>query len=81
MATMVNHQKGPQRGHAPQTGHANYTTVEGIPRGEEVLVGTFFLNEHPVIIYSTLEHHMTLWTPPVLKIKVVTCDLGGAICD
>jgi hypothetical protein len=50
MATMVNHQKGPQRGHAPQTGHANYTTVEGIPRGEEVLVGTFFLNEHPVII-------------------------------
>jgi hypothetical protein len=30
-------------------GHANYTTVEEIPMGE-VLAGTFFLNEHPVII-------------------------------
>jgi hypothetical protein len=24
--------------------------MEDIPTGEEVLVGTFFLNEHPVII-------------------------------
>jgi hypothetical protein len=24
--------------------------VEEIPTGEEVLVGTFFLNEHPIII-------------------------------
>jgi predicted aspartyl protease len=30
--------------------HGNYTTVEEIPTGEEVLAGTFFLNEHPVII-------------------------------
>jgi predicted aspartyl protease len=29
---------------------ANYTTVEEIPTGEEVLVRTFSLNEHPVII-------------------------------
>jgi hypothetical protein len=29
---------------------ANYTTVEEIPTGEEVLAGTFSLNEHPVII-------------------------------
>jgi hypothetical protein len=50
MATMVNHQKGPQRGPAPQTGRANYTTMEEIPMGEEVLAGTFFLNEHPIII-------------------------------
>jgi hypothetical protein len=48
--SMANHQKGPQRGPAPRTGHANYTTVERIPTGEEVLAGTFFLNEHPVII-------------------------------
>jgi hypothetical protein len=47
---MANHQKGSQRGLAPRTGHANYTTVEEIPTGEEVLAGTFFLNEHPVII-------------------------------
>jgi predicted aspartyl protease len=31
-------------------GHANYSTMEEIPTGEEVLAGTFFLNEHPVII-------------------------------
>jgi hypothetical protein len=49
-ATMANHQKGPQRGHVPRTGRANYTTVEEIPTREEVLAGTFFLNEHPVII-------------------------------
>jgi hypothetical protein len=48
--SMANHQKGPQRGPAPRTGHANYTTVEEIPTGEEVLADTFFLNEHPVII-------------------------------
>jgi hypothetical protein len=47
---MVNQQRGHQKGPAPQTGHANYTTVEEIPTGEEVLVGTFFLNEHPIII-------------------------------
>jgi predicted aspartyl protease len=33
----------------PRTSHANYTTVEEITTGEEVLAGTFFLNEHPVI--------------------------------
>jgi hypothetical protein len=49
-ASMTNHQKGPQRGPAPRTGCANYTTVEEIPTGEEVLAGTFFLNEHLVII-------------------------------
>jgi hypothetical protein len=47
---MTNHQKGPQRGPTPRTSHANYTTVEEIPTGEEVLAGTLFLNEHPVII-------------------------------
>jgi predicted aspartyl protease len=31
-------------------GCTNYTTAEEIPMGEEVLAGTFFLNEHPVII-------------------------------
>jgi hypothetical protein len=46
----VNHHRGQQRGPAPQTGHVNYTTVDGIPTGEEVLAGTFFLNERPIII-------------------------------
>jgi hypothetical protein len=48
--SMANHQKGPQRGPAPRTGHANYTTVEEIPTGEEVLAGMFFFNEHLIII-------------------------------
>jgi hypothetical protein len=47
---MVNQQRGHQKGPAPRTGHANYTTMEEIPTGEEVLVGTLFLNEHPIII-------------------------------
>jgi hypothetical protein len=47
---MVNHQKGPRGGPAPRTGRANYTNVEEIPTGEEVLAGTFFHKEHPIII-------------------------------
>jgi hypothetical protein len=47
---MVNQQMGHLKGPTPQVGRANYTTVEEIPMGEEVLAGTFFLNEHPVII-------------------------------
>jgi hypothetical protein len=31
-------------------GCGNYTTLEGIPTGEEVLAGTFILNEHLVIV-------------------------------
>jgi hypothetical protein len=36
-------------------GHANYTTMEEIAMGEEVLVGTFFLNVmcHRVPIFTT----------------------------
>jgi hypothetical protein len=34
----------------PWAAHINYTAVEEIPIGEEVLAGTFSLNEHPVII-------------------------------
>jgi hypothetical protein len=47
---VVNQQMGHQKGLAPRTGHANYTILEEIPSGEEVLAGTFFLNEHPIII-------------------------------
>jgi hypothetical protein len=47
---MVNQQRGHQKGPAPRVGCANYTTVEEIPMWEEVQAGTFFLNEHPIII-------------------------------
>jgi hypothetical protein len=46
----VNQHRGQQRGPAPRTGHVNYTTVDGIPTREEVITGTFFLNEHPIVI-------------------------------
>jgi hypothetical protein len=42
--------EGPTEESYAKDGHANYTTVEEIPTGEEVLAGTFFLNKHPVII-------------------------------
>jgi hypothetical protein len=35
---------------SPRVGCANFTTLEEIPLGEEVLAGTFFLYEHPIII-------------------------------
>jgi hypothetical protein len=38
------------RGPALRTGRINYTTMDGIPTGEEALTGTFFLNEHPIVI-------------------------------
>jgi hypothetical protein len=42
----VNQQRDP----APRSSRANDTTMEEIATGEEVLVGTFFLNERPIII-------------------------------
>jgi hypothetical protein len=47
---MVNQQRGHQKGPTPWMGHANYTTMEEIPTGEEVLAGMFFLNECLVTI-------------------------------
>jgi hypothetical protein len=46
---MANQQRSQQEGPAQQSGHANYTTVDEIHTGEEVLAGTFFLNKHPII--------------------------------
>jgi hypothetical protein len=46
----VNQHRDQQRGPAPRTGRVNYTTVDVIPTGEEVLAGTFFLNERPIVI-------------------------------
>jgi hypothetical protein len=47
---VVNQQRGHPKGPAPRVGRANYTTVEEIPMREEVLAGTFFLNEHPIVV-------------------------------
>jgi hypothetical protein len=47
---VVNQQMGQQRGPAPRSGHANYTTVDEISTREDVLVSTFFLYKCPIII-------------------------------
>jgi hypothetical protein len=46
----VKQHRGQQRGPTPWTGHINYTIMDEILTGEEVLAGTFFLNERPIII-------------------------------
>jgi hypothetical protein len=53
-----------QRGLALWTDHVNYTTVDGIPTGEEVLDGTVFINERPIIIlfYSGASHDFMSFT-------------------
>jgi hypothetical protein len=41
---------GPQKVAIAKTGHVNYTTMEDILEGEQVLVGTFSLNGYPVVV-------------------------------
>jgi hypothetical protein len=33
-----------------KTGRVNYTTLEDVPEGEQVLAGMFSLHEHPIVI-------------------------------
>jgi hypothetical protein len=42
--------RGPQKVAIAKTGHVNYTSMEDILEGEQVLTGTFSLNRHPIII-------------------------------
>jgi hypothetical protein len=42
--------RGPQKVAVAKSGCVNYTTMEDIPEGEQVLMGTFSLNGHPAII-------------------------------
>jgi hypothetical protein len=41
---------GPQKVASAKTSRVNYTTMEDIPEGEQVLVGTFSLNGYPAVI-------------------------------
>jgi hypothetical protein len=68
---MVNQQRGHQKGPTPRMGHANYTTMEEIPTGEEVPVGTFFLDEHPVIILFDFRASHDSISPTCAKKKML----------
>jgi hypothetical protein len=42
--------RGPQKVAIAKTGSVNYTTIEDIPEGEQVLTGTFSLNGYPAVV-------------------------------
>jgi hypothetical protein len=42
--------RGQQKIVATRSGRVNYTTMEDIPEGEQVLAGMFSLNGHPIVI-------------------------------
>jgi hypothetical protein len=76
---VVNQQWGP----APRTGHTNYTTVDEIPMGEEVLAEKFFLNERPIIILfdSRASHDfMSSTYAKKAKLSLVASGMPDVIC-
>jgi hypothetical protein len=55
-------------------GHAKFTALEEIPPGEEVLAGTFFLYEHPIIVlFDSRASHDFLSLACVRKAKLNPC--------
>jgi hypothetical protein len=64
------------------TDHAKYTTVDEIPKGEEVLAGTFFLNECPIIIlfdYGASHDFMSSTCPKKAKLSLVASGASYVI--
>jgi hypothetical protein len=78
LAPVVNQQRGQQKGPGPWTGHANYTTMDEISTGEEVLTGSFFLNKHLVIIlFDSRASHDFMSSTYVKKAKLSLVALGA----
>jgi hypothetical protein len=61
-------------------GHANYTTVEEIPMGGEVLAGTFFLNECSIIILFDLGASHDFMSFTCAKKAKLSLVASGAPC-
>jgi hypothetical protein len=77
LAIGVNQHRGQQGGPAPRTGRVNYTTVDGIPTGEEVLAGTFFLNESPIVIlFDSRASHDFISSACAKKARLTLMALG-----
>jgi hypothetical protein len=51
---LQSHPNHPPRAIAAKTGRVNYTTMEAILEGEQVLAGTFYLGGCPIIILFNL---------------------------
>jgi hypothetical protein len=74
----VNQHRGQERGPTPWPGRVNYTTVDGIPTGEEVLAGTFFLNERPIIIlFDSGASHDFMSSACAKKARLTLVTLGA----
>jgi hypothetical protein len=74
----VNQHRGQQRGPVLWTGCVNYTTVDGIPTREEVLAGTFFLNERPIVILFDSEASHDFMSSTCAKKARLTLMASGA---
>jgi hypothetical protein len=46
--------RGPLKVNVVKTGRVNYTTLEEVAEGEQVLAGMFSLNGHPIVIFLIL---------------------------
>jgi hypothetical protein len=57
-----------------RVGRANFTTIEEVPPGEEVLAVTFFLFEHPIIIlFISVASHDFMSLTCAQKAKLTLC--------
>jgi hypothetical protein len=57
-----------------KVGRANFTTLEEVPLREEVLTGTFFLFEHPIIIlFDSRASHDFLSLVCAQKVGITLC--------
>jgi hypothetical protein len=78
LAIEVNQHRGQQRGPALRTGRINYTTMDGILTGEEVLVGTFFLNECPIVIlFDSRASHDFMSSTCAKKVRLTLMASGA----
>jgi hypothetical protein len=59
--------RGPPKVAAAKTGRVNYTTLEDIPEGEQVLMGTFSLNGYPTVVLFDSGATMISSPRPALK--------------
>jgi hypothetical protein len=81
--------RGPQKLAVVKTGHVNYTTMEDIPEGEQVLTGTFSLNGHlTTVLFDSGASHDFISKTCTQKHQLVIehviapyliCTLGGNI--
>jgi hypothetical protein len=70
----VGQPKAAVRPPSPRVGRANFTTLEEISLGEEVLADTFFLYEHPIVVlFDSRASHDFLSLTCAQKVGLILC--------